>query len=67
MKEEEERRRIVEEERQRILQQNVERLIGHIPKGVLSQVFLIVFPFLPIFYMMLLHTLRWMWRCWAAD
>ena len=39
MKEEEERRRIVEEERQRILQQNVERLIGHIPKGVLSQVF----------------------------
>ena len=43
MKEEEERRRIVEEERQRILQQNVERLIGHIPKGVLSQVFLFVF------------------------
>lgn len=38
MKEEEERRRIVEEERKRILQQNVERLIGHIPKGVLSQV-----------------------------
>jgi len=37
LKEEEERRRIVEEERKRILQQNVERLIGHIPKGVLSQ------------------------------
>ena len=38
-KEEEEQRRIVEEERQRLLQQNVERLVGHIPRGVLSQVF----------------------------
>ena len=37
-KEEEEQRRIVEEERQRLLQQNVERLVGFIPRGVLSQV-----------------------------
>merc|ERR1719222_1561197 len=37
LREEEERRRIVEKKRKRILQQNVERLIGHIPKGVLSQ------------------------------
>ena len=37
-KEEEEQRRIVEEERQRLLQQNVERLVGHILRGVLSQV-----------------------------
>ena len=29
---------IVEEERRRMLAQNVERLIGHIPKGVLSEV-----------------------------
>ena len=29
---------IVEEERRRMLQQNVDRLVGHIPKGVLSQV-----------------------------
>ena len=27
-----------QEERQRLLQQNVERLVGHIPRGVLSQV-----------------------------
>lgn len=29
---------IVEEERRRMLQQNVDRLVGHIPKGVLSEV-----------------------------
>ena len=37
-REEEEQRKIVEEERQRLLQQNVERLVGHFPRGVLSQV-----------------------------
>jgi hypothetical protein len=37
-REEEETRKIIEEERMRILQQNIDRLVGHIPKGVLSQV-----------------------------
>ena len=35
---------IVEEERRRMLAQNVERLIGHIPKGVLSEVITIITP-----------------------
>jgi len=36
-REEEETRRIIEEERMRILKQNIDRLVGHVPKGVLSQ------------------------------
>ena len=43
-KEEQETRMIVEEERRRMLAQNVERLIGHIPKGVLSEVITIITP-----------------------
>ena len=35
--EEMERRRIIEEERLRMLRQNVEKLVGHIPKGILSE------------------------------
>ena len=35
---EEETRKIIEEERMRILKQNIDRLVGHVPKGVLSQV-----------------------------
>jgi len=37
-REEEETQKIIEEERMRLLQQNIDRLVGHIPKGVLSQV-----------------------------
>ena len=37
-KEDKERHRIIEEERMRILQQNIEKLVGHIPKGVLTEV-----------------------------
>ena len=37
-REDKERHRIIEEERMRILQQNIEKLVGHIPKGVLTEV-----------------------------
>ncbi len=37
-REEEEQRRVLQEERRRMLAQHVERLVGHIPKGVLNQV-----------------------------
>ena len=37
-REDKERHKIIEEERMRILQQNIEKLVGHIPKGVLSEV-----------------------------
>ena len=37
-REDRERHRIIEEERMRILQQNIEKLVGHIPKGVLTEV-----------------------------
>ena len=36
--EEQERSNIIEEERMRILQQNIDKLVGHIPKGILSEV-----------------------------
>merc|ERR1719447_100319 len=35
--EEQERSNIIEEERMRILQQNIDKLVGHIPKGILSE------------------------------
>ena len=35
--EEMEKRRIIEEERQRMLKQNIDKLVGHIPKGILSE------------------------------
>ena len=62
-KEEEEQRRIVEEERQRLLQQNVERLVGHIPRGVLSQVFEINYGIILIYFL----YCRLMWRCWEGG
>ena len=31
------KRRIIEEERQRMLKQNIDKLVGHIPKGILSE------------------------------
>ena len=37
-KEDRERHQIIEEERMRILQQNIDKLVGHIPKGVLTEV-----------------------------
>jgi len=36
-KEEDDKRKIIEQERLRLLKENVEKLIGYIPKGVLSQ------------------------------
>ena len=35
--EEMEKRKIIEEERLRMLKQNVDKLVGHIPKGILSE------------------------------
>ena len=35
--EDRERNQIIEEERMRILQENIEKLVGHIPKGILSE------------------------------
>ena len=53
-REEEENRKIIEEERMRLLQQNIDRLVGHIPKGVLSQVcianILLIFSLLPTLF-----------------